>query len=90
MTHITINAPESLSGKPLTSYKVRELFEAAKKTGAVKTFHEQLLKSSIVLPENEAPKRSPELEARLERLRNEAENAEYRRMTENITSRAPN
>lgn len=38
----------------------------------------------LVLPQNEIIKRNPELEARCQKLREEQENLEYRKMTKNV------
>ncbi len=48
------------------------------------SFHDALDKSELVLPEPEFAPRDPELEARCERLRREAEEREYRRMTADV------
>lgn len=50
-------------------------------------FHELMAQCQMVLPEPKFPPRNPELEARIQRLRDEQANREYRRMTENIDGR---
>ncbi len=47
-------------------------------------FHEALSECELVLPQPEYAPRNPQLEARCQRLRAEAENREYERMTEHI------
>lgn len=46
--------------------------------------NDMLQTSQLVLPENEVIKRNPELEARCQKLREEQQNLEYRKMTKNV------
>lgn len=46
--------------------------------------HELLTESQIVLPKYEPPPRNPELEERIQRLRFEQENREYKNMTKSV------
>jgi len=50
-------------------------------------FHELIKHCAMVLPEPKFPPRNPELEARIQRLKAEQANREYRRMTENVDGR---
>jgi len=50
-------------------------------------FHQLMKHCEMVLPEPKFPPRNPELEARIQRLRNEQANREYRRMTQNVDGR---
>lgn len=49
-------------------------------------FHELLAGCELVLPVPKLPPRNPELEARVQRLRKEQEDREYRKMVGNIDS----
>jgi len=46
--------------------------------------HELLCGSEVLIPQLEIPKRNPELQRRIEALKKEQANREYRRMTKNV------
>ena len=63
--------------------------ERIKESSPVKDmhFHELIENCEMILPEPKFPPRNPELEARIQRLRAEQAEREYRRMTENVDGR---
>ena len=52
-------------------------------------FHEMMENCAVSLPEPESPPRNPELESRIQRLKAEQAQREYKRMTVNVTGRQP-
>ena len=63
---------------------VRWIFEKRSEIGEGKRFHELLSECEVVLPSPVLPPRNPELEARVQRLRAEQEDREYRAMVVGI------
>ena len=63
---------------------VRWIFEKRSEIGEGKRFHELLSECEVVLPSPVLPPRNPELEARVQRLRAEQEDREYRAMVAGI------
>jgi len=63
---------------------VRWIFEKRSENGEGKRFHELLSECEVVLPSPVLPPRNPELEARVQRLRAEQEDREYRAMVAGI------
>ena len=67
---------------------LRKLYDyyAVNKTDSDIPFHELLQGCEIVLPEPKFAERNPELEARIQKLKVEQENKEYRQMTSSLTA----
>ena len=63
---------------------VRWIFEKRSEIGEGIRFHELLSECEVVLPSPVLPPRNPELEARVQRLRAEQEDREYRAMVAGI------
>ncbi|KAK3871020.1 hypothetical protein Pcinc_023816 [Petrolisthes cinctipes] len=68
----------------LTTQEVKWCHNKMRERGIPERIHELLSESKIVLPKYEPPPRNPELEARVQRLRYEQENREYRAMTKSV------
>ncbi|NWI62915.1 TM199 protein, partial [Todus mexicanus] len=64
---------------------LRRLHAALREAGSPLYLHQLLEGSEIHLPPVPVPPRNPELVARLERIKAQLANEEYRRMTRNIT-----
>jgi len=76
----------------LTVKDIRWIFERKGKIREVSPirdmhFHELIRHCEMILPEPKFPPRNPELEARIQRLKAEQANREYKRMTENVDGR---
>lgn len=68
----------------LTTDEVEWCHSKIRENSRPERIHELLTESQIVLPKYEPPPRNPELEARIQRLRFEQENREYRNMTKSV------
>ncbi|MPC15532.1 transmembrane protein 199-like [Portunus trituberculatus] len=68
----------------LTTEEVEWCHTKIRECNKSERIHELLSESRIILPKYEPPPRSPELEARVQRLRFEQENQEYRNMTRSV------
>lgn len=68
----------------LTTQEIKWCHSKMRECGISERVHELLAESEIVLPKYEPPPRNPELEARIQRLRFEQENREYKNMTKSI------
>ncbi|KAG7165263.1 transmembrane protein 199-like [Homarus americanus] len=68
----------------LTTHEIKWCHTKMRERGISERVHELLSESEIVLPKYEPPPRNPELEARIQRLRFEQENREYRHMTRSV------
>lgn len=68
----------------LTTEEVEWCHTKIRECNKPERIHELLSESQIVLPKYEPPPRSPELEARVQRLRFEQENREYKNMTRSV------
>lgn len=68
----------------LLTQDVKWCHNKIKERGIKHRIHKLLSESEIVLPKYEPPPRSPELEERIQKLKAEQSNKEYRRMTKNI------
>lgn len=64
---------------------VKWCHQKMRERGILHRIHQLLDDSVIVLPTYEPPPRDPELEARVQKLRNEQGNREYKEMTKSIT-----
>ncbi|XP_055982854.1 transmembrane protein 199 [Sorex fumeus] len=70
----------------LVSFRlIRELHQYLRETGSTLYLHELLEGSEIYLPEVVKPPRNPELVARLEKIKIQLANEEYKRITRNVT-----
>ncbi|KAJ1186332.1 hypothetical protein NDU88_003114 [Pleurodeles waltl] len=81
---------EALSGDRLglVSFRaLRELRKTLQDSGSPVYLHELLEDSQIHLPEVEKPLRNPELVARLEKIKANLANEEYKKMTRNINNK---
>ena len=63
---------------------VRWIYDNRSEKGQGKRFHELMSECEVVLPSPVLPPRNPELEARVQRLRAEQEDREYRAMVAGI------
>lgn len=70
----------------LTTEEIKWCHTKMKERGIPDRVHELLSESEIILPKYEPPPRNPELEARVQRLRFEQENREYKNMTKSVDS----
>lgn len=68
----------------LTTQEVKWCHTKMRERGIPERVHELLSESEIVLPKYEPPPRNPELEARIQRLRFEQENREYKEMVKSV------
>ncbi|MCL4133429.1 UNVERIFIED_CONTAM: hypothetical protein GTU68_003025 [Idotea baltica] len=68
----------------LTTSDIRWCHGKIKERGLPHRIHQLLNDSQIVLPKYEPPPRSPELEERIQLLKAQQANREYRRMTKNL------
>eukprot|EP00070_Physeter_catodon_P048620 XP_028355514.1 transmembrane protein 199 isoform X5 [Physeter catodon] len=70
----------------LVSFRlIRELHQYLRERGSTLYLHELLEGSEIYLPEVVKPPRNPELVARLEKIKIQLANEEYKRITRNVT-----
>ncbi|XP_053131173.1 transmembrane protein 199 [Hemicordylus capensis] len=69
---------------------LRRLHQARREAGSQEFLHELLEDSEIFLPEARKPPRNPELVARLEKIKAQLANEEYKRMTRNINCQEGN
>ncbi|XP_043820403.1 transmembrane protein 199 [Dromiciops gliroides] len=75
--------------RPLVPFRLlRELHEHLREQGSPLFLHELLEGSEIHLPEVVRPPRNPELVARLERIKVQLANEEYKRITRNVSGQA--
>jgi hypothetical protein len=86
--------PEGLRGVEASSElelgDVTWVFEHMRKNDdKTRHFHEIMSGCEMVLPQPKFPPRNPELEARVQRLRKEQEDREYKRMTQNVDRPVP-
>ncbi|XP_077167223.1 vacuolar ATPase assembly protein VMA12 [Paroedura picta] len=82
---------EAASAEPgLPFALVRRLHQALRDAGSQVYLHELLEGSEIFLPEVKKPPRNPELVARLETIKAQLANEEYKRMTKNVNSQELN
>ncbi|XP_064612665.1 transmembrane protein 199-like [Liolophura sinensis] len=88
MTFKNILNEEGCGQKTIPFKTVRNLSKALTTAGKKVYIHELLKGSDVHLPSVDIPKRSPELEARLERLRTEAANREYEQMVGSIVPKS--
>ncbi|XP_063609612.1 transmembrane protein 199-like [Penaeus indicus] len=81
-----IPAGEGIAGKEikLTTQDIKWCHEKMRERGIPERVHELLAESEIILPKYEPPPRSPELEARIQRLRFEQENRDYKDMVKSV------
>lgn len=93
----SIGVPDSLKQKlsadicsenkiNLTTQEVKWCHTKMRERGIPARVHELLSESEIILPKYEPPPRNPELEARIQRLRFEQENREYKEMVKSVDS----
>lgn len=68
----------------LTTEEIEWCHTKIRESSRPERIHELLTESQIILPKYEPPPRSPELEARIQRLRFEQENREYKNMTKSV------
>lgn len=68
----------------LTTEEVEWCHTKIRECSKSERIHELLSESQIILPKYEPPARNPELEARVQRLRFEQENREYKSMTKSV------
>lgn len=68
----------------LTTQEIKWCHTKMRERGIPDRIYELLNESEIVLPKYEPPPRNPELEARVQRLRSEQENREYKAMTRSV------
>lgn len=68
----------------LTTQEIKWCHTKMRERGIPDRVHELLSESEIVLPKYEPPPRNPELEARVQKLRFEQENREYKNMTKSV------
>lgn len=68
----------------LTTEEVEWCHTKIRECNKPERIHELLSESQIILPKYEPPPRNPELEARVQRLRFEQENREYKSMTKSV------
>ena len=68
----------------LTTQEVEWCHTKIRECSMPERIHELLSESQIILPKYEPPVRNPDLEARIQRLRFEQENREYRHMTRSV------
>jgi len=68
-------------------YERRGLLKKRDKGEGPQHFHELIKDCQMVLPEPKFPPRNPELEARIQRLKAEQAEREYKRMTSNVDGR---
>lgn len=74
------------SPRRLVSFRlIRDLHQHLRERGATLYLHELLEGSEIYLPEVVKPPRNPELVARLEKIKIQLANEEYKRITRNVT-----
>lgn len=88
------DTPKSIKQKLATEEKEKELrltteevewcHTKIRENSRPERIHELLTESQIILPKYEPPPRNPELEARIQKLRFEQENREYRNMTKSV------
>ncbi|XP_054428916.1 transmembrane protein 199 isoform X2 [Pteronotus mesoamericanus] len=72
----------------LVSFRlIRDLHQYLRERGSTLYLHELLEGSEIYLPEVVKPPRNPELVARLEKIKIQLANEEYKRITHNVTCR---
>ncbi|XP_016047017.1 transmembrane protein 199 isoform X2 [Erinaceus europaeus] len=64
---------------------IRDLHQYLRESGSALYLHELLQGSEIYLPEVVKPPRNPELVARLEKIKIQLANEEYKRITRNVT-----
>jgi len=72
----------------LTTQDIKWCHMKMRERGMKERIHEMIAESRINLPKYEPPPRSPELEARVQRLRKEQENRDYRDMTKTLNQPA--
>ncbi|XP_074045136.1 transmembrane protein 199 [Macrotis lagotis] len=86
----TEGAAGAADPRPLVPFRLlRELHEHLREQGSPLFLHELLEGSEIYLPEVVKPPRNPELVARLERIKVQLANEEYKRITRNVSGQAP-
>ncbi|CAL4061372.1 unnamed protein product [Meganyctiphanes norvegica] len=68
----------------LTTQDIKWCHMKMRERGMKERIHEMIAESCINLPKYEPPPRSPELEARVQQLRKDQENKEYREMTKTL------
>jgi len=68
----------------LTTQDIKWCHIKMRERGMKQRIHEMIAESQINLPKYEPPPRNPELEARIQQLRKEQENKEYRDMTKTL------
>lgn len=74
----------------LVSFRlIRDLHQYLRERGSKLYLHELLEGSEIYLPEVVKPPRNPELVARLEKIKIQLANEEYKRITRNVTCQDP-
>ncbi|CAG0899457.1 unnamed protein product [Cyprideis torosa] len=82
--------PEGSKRKNLTFEEFKQSFQQMKEMSSaepdekIPPLHVLLQGTDVTLPEPIVPERSPELEARVQRLRRDQENREYRKMTAGV------
>lgn len=69
----------------LTTQDIKWCHMKMRERGMKERIHEMIAESRINLPKYEPPPRSPELEARVQKLRKEQENRDYRDMTKTLS-----
>jgi len=68
----------------LTGQEVRWCHERMRELGMKARIHELLKESQVILPSYQPPPRNPELQKRIEKLKAEQENLEYKNMTRSV------
>ncbi|ELV12086.1 Transmembrane protein 199 [Tupaia chinensis] len=86
--HTGVNSPNG--PRRLVSFRlIRDLHQHLRDRDSTLYLHELLEGSEIYLPEVVKPPRNPELVARLEKIKIQLANEEYKRITRNVTCQDP-
>jgi hypothetical protein len=72
----------------IQNYMSENRDELKKSWPEFKHFHELMADSVMILPEPKFPPRNPELEARIQKLKVQQAERDYKRMTQNVSGRA--
>ena len=71
----------------IQNYMSQKDSELRKNWPQFKYFHELMEESTVILPEPQIPPRNPDLEARIQRLKVQQAERDYKRMTQNVSGR---
>ena len=88
--NLLIKKIETLSILDVTwiqNYMSQNGSELQKNWPKFKYFHELMEESTVILPEPQIPPRNPDLEARIQRLKVQQAERDYKRMTQNVSGR---